>query len=166
MPGPDGGLGKKGEEKVQLWLDRPDEGYSFDRIPDQLNGFKGSSNICDFICYKYPEMYYIECKSTWGDRFDFSMLTEKQHDGLLAKSQVAHVHGWVIVLFASYKQAFVIDIREIKKLEDQGTKSINIKKIDKWQINYKEIRTIPNNRKTYPDYEGEIEEYIPEGALS
>lgn len=164
MPGPDGGLGKKGEEKVQLWLDRPDEGYSFDRIPDQMNGFKGSSNICDFICYKYPEMYYIECKSTWEDRFDFSMLTEKQHDGLLEKSRISHVHGWVIVLFASYKRAFVIDIRDIKRMEDSGKKSINIHKIDSAQIpiSCKEITTIPNNRKTYLDYFGDISDYIPE----
>lgn len=161
MPGTDGGLGKKGEEKVKQWLDRPSAGYSFDRIPDQLNGFKGSSNICDFTCYKYPNMYYIECKSTWEDRFDFSMLTEKQHDGLLAKSSIDHVYGWVIVLFASYKRAFVIDIRSIKQLEDQGKKSINIKKMDKWEIPYREIATVFNTRKTYLDYSGEIEEYIP-----
>lgn len=89
------------------------------------------------------------------------MLTETQHDGLLEKSEIAHVYGWVIVLFASYKRAFVIDIREIKRLEDEGKKSVNIKKIDKWPIKYKEIRTIPNNRKQLLDYEGHIEEYIP-----
>ena len=106
-------------------------------------------------------MYYIESKCTEADRFDFSMLTETQHDGLLEKSQIAYTYGWVIVLFATYKRAFVIDIREIKRLEDEGKKSINIKKIDKWPIQYKEIRCIPNNRKLLLDYEGEIEEYIP-----
>ena len=105
-------------------------------------------------------MYYIESKATENDRFDFSMLTETQHDGLLEKSQIENVFGWVIVLFVTYKRAFVIDIREIKRLEDEGKKSINIKKIDKWSIKYKEIRTTPNNRKQMLDYEGEIEEYI------
>lgn len=161
MPGPDGGLGKKAEAKIEEWLNRPESGYSFDRIPDQMTGYWGSSNICDFICFKYPNMYYIESKATWEDRFDFNMLTEKQHDGLLAKSQIAHVYGWVIVLFASYKRAFVVDIREIKRLEDSGKKSINIKKIDKWGIRYKEIQTVPNNRKHMLDYIGEIEDYIP-----
>lgn len=156
-------IGKKAEHKIEEWLDRPAEGYSFDRIPDQMTGRYDSKNICDFTCYKCPEMYYIESKATWEDRFDFSMITEKQHDGLLEKSQIAHVHGWVIILFLTYKRAFVIDIREIKKLEDQGIKSLNIKKIDKWGIQYKELRTIPNNRKQLLDYEGEIEEYIPEG---
>ena len=155
-------IGKKAEHKIEEWLDRPTEGYSFDRIPDQMTGRFGSKNMCDFICYKYPEMYYIESKATWEDRFDFVNITETQHDGLLAKSDIAHTHGWIILLFVSYKRAFVIDIREIKKLEDQGIKSLNIKKISKWGIQYKEIQTIPNNRKQLLDYSGDIHDYIPE----
>lgn len=154
-------LGKKAEGKIKEWLDKPTEGYSFDRIPDQMTGMIGSKNICDFTCFKSPYMYYIESKATENDRFDFSMLTETQHDGLLEKSQIAYTYGWVIVLFATYKRAFVIDIREIKRLEDEGKKSINIKKVDKWPIQYKEIRCIPNSRKQLLDYEGEIEEYTP-----
>lgn len=130
-----------------------------------MTGFYGSKNICDFTCFKSPDMYYIESKATWDDRFSFSMLTETQHDGLLEKASIDHVHGWVIVLFASYKRAFVIDIRDIKYLEDKGKKSLNIKKIDKWEIPYKEIKTIPNNRKQLLDYEGEIEEYIPHNMI-
>ena len=29
-------IGKKAENKIQEWLDRPGEGYSFDRIKDQM----------------------------------------------------------------------------------------------------------------------------------
>lgn len=29
-------VGKKAEKKIQEWLDRPTEGYCFDRIPDQM----------------------------------------------------------------------------------------------------------------------------------
>ena len=32
----DNGLGKKAEAKIREWLDKPLEGYSFDRIPDQM----------------------------------------------------------------------------------------------------------------------------------
>ena len=148
-------LGKKAEGKVKEWLDRPDDGYSFDRIKDQMTGFYGSSNICDFTCFKSPYMYYIESKATWADRFDFNMLTQTQHDGLLAKSNIRHVYGIVIVLFATYQRAFVIDIREIKRLEDKGVKSINIKKIDKWELPYQEIETVPS-RKQLLDYTGDL----------
>ena len=148
-------LGKKAEGKVKEWLDRPDDGYSFDRIKDQMTGFYGSSNICDFTCFKSPNMYYIESKATWADRFDFNMLTQTQHDGLLAKSNIRHVYGIVIVLFATYQRAFVIDIREIKRLEDKGVKSINIKKIDKWELLYQEVETVPS-RKQLLDYTGDL----------
>ena len=29
-------IGKKAEKKLQEWLDKPSEGYSFDRIKDQM----------------------------------------------------------------------------------------------------------------------------------
>ena len=100
-------------------------------------------------------MYYLESKATWEDRFNFSMLTEKQHDGLLEKSKVEGVFSYVVVLFATYKRAFLIDIKDIKKLEDKGKHSLNIKKIDKWGISYKEIMTVPNSRKQLLDYRNE-----------
>ena len=157
-----GEIGKKAEKKIQEWLDRPEEGYCFDRIKDQLTGFYGSSNICDFTLFKAPYMYYIESKATEDSRFDFSMLTQTQHDGLLDKSKIKNVFGLVIVLFATQKRAFVIDIREIKRLEDEGIKSLNINKRDKkgWPCASAEIRTIPNNRRLLLDYQGDIEEYI------
>lgn len=152
-------LGKKAESKIEKWLNRPEDGYSFDRIKDQMTGFFGSSNICDFVCFKYPNQYYIESKSTYEDRWDFNMLTETQHDGLLDKSKIRNVYGLVIVLFATYKRAFVIDIIHIKQLEDIGKKSINIRKIDKWGIPYIELDTVPS-RQQLLDYQGELR--VPE----
>lgn len=152
----DTSIGKKAEAKIKEWLDKPEEGYCFDRIPDQMTGFYGSKNICDFTLFKSPNMYYIESKATWEDRFDFSMLSSTQHDGLLEKSKISNVYGVVIVLFAHHQRAFIIDINEIKRLEDSGKKSINIKKINSWGITYTEIQTIPNSRKTFLDYTGEF----------
>ena len=150
-------LGKKAEDKIKRWLDRPDLDWSFDRIPDQMTGKYGSKNICDFTFFNGKTLYYIESKATWDDRFNFSMLTETQQDGLLRKSKISHVRGVVIVLFASYQRAFIIDITEIKRLEDEDKHSLNIKKIDKWPIAYQEIETIPS-RKELLDYAGEITE--------
>ena len=145
-------LGKKAEEKVQEWLDRPEEGYCFDRIPDQMTGFYGSSNICDFTLFKYPNFYYIESKATYADRFDFAMITPYQHDNMLKKSFIEHVKCYVVVLFASYKRAFLLDIRDIEDSIQKGKKSINIKSIKKWTIPYTEIRTVPS-RKNLLDYD-------------
>ena len=149
-------LGKKAEHKIKEWLDRPDDGYSFDRIVDQTNGFIGSSNICDFDCYKFPYMYYIESKETEADRFDFSMLTDTQRDGLYAKSKISGVFGLVIVLFTTYKRAFIFNIKD---MVESGLKSLNINKINKWSIPYAEIKTVPS-RKMMLDYTGELDEYM------
>ena len=149
-------LGKKAEEQIKKWLDRPEDGYDFERIPDQMSGMYGSKNICDFTLYKYPYKYYVESKATWEDTFPFDMLTETQYTGLMKKSQIPGIFGVVIVLFASYKRAFIFDIQEIDKRNKLGKKSLNIKKIDKWGIKYKEIQTIPNSRKNFLDYTGEF----------
>ena len=60
-------LGKEAEGKIKIWLDKPEQGYCFDRIPDQMTGFFGSKNICDFTCFKSPYFFYIESKATWED---------------------------------------------------------------------------------------------------
>lgn len=147
------GLGKQAEDKIRQWLDRPEEGYCFDRIVDQMNGFFGSCNICDFTLYNKPYLYYIESKATWEDRFDFSRLTDYQYTHMLEKSKVDGVFAVVIVLFASYRRAFMISIKAIEYAKDRGIKSLNIKKIDNWEIPYQEIKTIPNSRKKLLDYD-------------
>ena len=156
-------LGKDAERKIKEWLDRPDDGYCFDRIKDQMTGFFGSTNICDFTLFKSPDFFYIESKATWEDRFDFDRITETQYSGLLNKSKIDHVYGVVIILFASYQRAFCIDITEIDKMKSEGHKSLNIKKIEKWDCKYKEIQTIPSRKKLL-DYTGEFEVSIYENC--
>ena len=106
-------LGKTAERKIKEWLDKPEKGYSFDRIPDQMNGFYQSCNICDFTLFKSPYMYYIESKATYKDRFDFNMITNYQKKHLFEKSKIDHVYGCIVILFADYKRAFVINIQHI-----------------------------------------------------
>lgn len=153
-------LGKQAEAKIKQWLNRPDDGYSFDRIPDQMSGFYNSRNVCDFICFKSPYLVYIESKATYKDRFDFVQISDYQMTEMLKKSQIQNVFAVVIILFASDKRAFILNIQDIKYLIDSGQKSINIKKLDKWDFKYSEIQTIPNNRKSLLDYTGELLDYI------
>lgn len=153
------GLGKKAEQKIKQWLDKPECGYCFDRIPDQLSGFYGSKNICDFTCFKSPYMFYIESKATWEHRFDLSMISEFQYNSLLEKSKITNVFGLVIVLFATDKRAFILDIQDIAKLKSMDIKSININKIDSWGISYIEIPTA-SSRKTLLDYTGDLVELV------
>jgi len=158
----DNTLGKKAEKKIKEWLNRPEEGYCLDRLEDKMTGFYGSKNICDFTLFKSPYMYYIESKATYEARFDFAMIRgfndpgDKtcQYGGMFAKSRIHNVFGVIIVLFATYQRAFLIDIVEIEKLRLSGKKSLNITKLNEWDIRYTEIQTVPS-RKELLDYKGD-----------
>lgn len=145
-------LGKKAEAKIKEWLDHPEEGFMLYRIPDQLSGFYGSDNPCDFFLFRRPNFYLIESKSTREDRFSFDMITNNQHKKMLEASLIDGVTSYVAVLFASYQKMFLLNIRDIAGLEQIGVKSINIKKIDKWQLPYITVKTIPS-RKELLDYD-------------
>lgn len=154
--------GKKAERKIREWLDHPELGYSFDRIPDQLSGFYGSSNICDFICFKSPYMFYIESKATENDNFPFSRISDAQYSGLLKKSKINNCFGVVIVLFIHRKIAVLLKIEDIDKLISSGKKSININKIDSWDIPFIKIPT-KDSRKQMLDYDGDLITLIERG---
>jgi len=152
-------LGKKAEGKISEWLTRPEEGCCLQRLYDKMSGWKGDNNPCDFLFYRRPFFYYIESKATYENRFDYSMLSDNQHDEMLKASQIDGVKGYVIVLFATYKRAFIFNIQDIDKEMQRGTKSKNITKIDKWEIPFIEIETIPS-RKELLDYNPEQIEKI------
>lgn len=154
------GLGKKAEAKVKQWLDRPELGYCFDRLADQMTGFYGSKNICDFLLYKYPYKYYLESKATWGDRWAFDSLSEYQRTKMLEKSEIEGVRSIVIVLYATHKRAFMFHVSDIQNALDNGTKSLNITKQSKWSVPYVEIDTVFSSRKELLDYTGDFQEKI------
>lgn len=153
------GLGKKAEVKVKEWLDHPDLDLCFDRIPDQLSGFYGSKNICDFTFYKYPYYYYIESKASWGDSFPFSMISENQRTKMCEKAKIKGVRSILIFLYATYQRAFIFNVTDIQNLLDQNIKSLNIKKRVKWTIPTIEIPTI-QSRKELLDYQGDLTELV------
>ena len=73
--------GKDFERRIKEAFEKVPE-VSIDRIHDQTTKFKGSTNICDFIVYKKPYEYYIECKSVHGNTLPFSNITETQWKGI------------------------------------------------------------------------------------
>ena len=70
-------------------------GSSVDRIYDPGFGMRGISNICDFICYKYPIILYAECKSIKGNTFPLSNL--KQYGKLSLKTGIKGVRAGVVI---------------------------------------------------------------------
>lgn len=116
--------GKHFEQVVREGFERV-QGVSIDRVPDQTSGYKGSTNICDFVVYKYPRLYYIECKSIIGKTFPLSNLRPNQYDGLVRKSDIKGVCAGVLIWWVTYGVTRYVPIEAIEAMRKCGKKSIS-----------------------------------------
>lgn len=114
--------GKKFEQVVRESFERV-PGVSIDRLNDNTAGFKGIAGICDFIVYKEPYEYYIECKSVHGNRLPFRNITETQRTGLLQKSFIEGVFAGIICWWIDKDKTLFLPIQTIKMLANGGLAS-------------------------------------------
>ena len=115
--------GKQFEEIVKEGFERVPM-LSIDRIPDQMSGRKGSTNICDFVAYKLPYIYYLECKTTYGNTLPFSNITDNQWKGLLNKSHYPGVFAGIICWWIDRDVTLYIPIETLQTMKMNGCKSI------------------------------------------
>lgn len=113
--------GKQFEKVIQQAFEKIPN-ISIDRLPDQQSGYVGSRNICDFIIYKYPHQYYIECKTTHGNTFPLSRLT--QYSALIKKHCVKGVCAGVIIWWVDKDITKFIPINYVEYLKVINKKSI------------------------------------------
>lgn len=95
-----------------------------DRINDQTSFYKGSTNICDFIVYHKPNIFYIECKTTYGNTLPFSRITETQWNGLLEKSKCDGVVAGIICWWIDKAVTRFISIQQLQIMKENGYKSV------------------------------------------
>jgi len=125
-------------------------GVSIDRIHDQMNGYACSANISDFIMYRYPYEYYIECKSTHMGTLPFSNISDKQWNGMLEKSKITGVIAGVICWWIDKDMTAFIPIQILDVLKNSGYKSV------KWDDVHDnpDIFEIPGKKKrVFYDYD-------------
>ena len=103
---------------------------------DQTNGYIGSSNICDFIVFRKPFLYYIECKSVHGNTLSihsidkknnkevYGNITHKQWTGLLEKSEIDGVLAGILCWWIDQDVTKFIPIQCLKQYRDSGAKSL------------------------------------------
>lgn len=124
--------GKQFEQVIQkAFLKIPE--VSIDRLHDQTTGYAGSSNICDFVVYKKPYEYYIECKSVHGNtlsiygndpKHKYGNISNKQWEGLTEKSSIEGVGAGVICWWVDKGVTAFIPIAELSIARREGYKSI------------------------------------------
>ena len=133
--------GKQFEERVKKDFLRISETV-VERLPDQVSGYKGSRNVSDFIVYKYPNLFFVECKSTLGNTFPLSNLS--QYDELLKRKSIKGVRSGVILWFIDHDVVCYVPIATFEQLKRDGKKSVNIKMLND---NEYRIIEIPSKKK-------------------
>jgi hypothetical protein len=108
------------------------EGSSLDRLYDVMSGYKTIKQVSDFIGYVYPNIYYMECKSHLGASIPLENIT--QYDKLKKKVGIKGVRAGVIVWFIKKDKVFYVPIATVKKLKDDGEKSVGIRHIGKYRM--------------------------------
>lgn len=128
--------GKQFEAKFEQDFSQID-GASVDRIYDTVTGYKSISNICDFICYVYPNIFYIECKSVKGNTLPFVNLT--QYEKMKNKVGIRGVRVGVVIWFYDHNRVIYVPISSIEKMKNDQKKSVNIRLIDRETYDFVEI---------------------------
>lgn len=82
------------------------------------------SNLCDFIGYNYPNIFYLECKSCLGNTFPFSNL--HQYEKLKSKVGIKGVRVGVVIWFREHDKVVYVPVKTITKMKKDEKKSINI----------------------------------------
>ena len=125
--------GKKFEDVIREAFEKV-PGVSIDRLHDQTTKFKGTSaNICDFIVYREPYEYYIECKSVHGNtlsihsndpKHKYGNISNTQWEGLLEKSKIEGVTAGIICWWADKDVTLFLPIQILNQLRRTDNKSV------------------------------------------
>ena len=137
--------GKIFEKKFRAdWLQSmPDS--SIDRLYDSVSGYRAISNVSDFICYKYPHIFYLECKSHSGNTFPFTALT--QYDALSAKVGITGVRAGMVLYMYDHDVVLYVPISTVTKMKADGLKSVNVKMLGTESYANYVIYEIPSKKK-------------------
>lgn len=125
-------------------------GASIDRIYDVTNGYFGLRNICDFIGYVFPNIFYFECKSINGNTFP--LINLKQYDKLIVKKNIKGVNAGVVLWFKDHDKIVYIPITTFEKLKNDDKKSFNIKYLQSKEYFCVEIPTVKKRTFLHADY--------------
>lgn len=131
--------GKDFERQVKSAFEKI-EGVSIDRLKDSMSGYMGDNTICDFIVYKKPYEFYIECKAVHGNTLNFkSDIRPNQWEGLTEKSLINGVYSGFMVWFIDHDLTIYVDVAVLANMRASGLKSLNIRDLDY-------IDTVQSNR--------------------
>ena len=143
--------GKQFEDKFREDVKKSIRDASIDRLPDQMSGWKGSTNICDFVVYKKPYIAYIECKVVEkGNTFNLKRLS--QLNKLAEKRGIPGVILGVVIWFVEKEKVVFVPYFTFEKLIHDDKKSFHINMIGSTEYNNLDVRSIKRRIFLDSDY--------------
>ena len=119
--------GKQFEDKFKTDFSKL-PGVSLDRLYDTTSGYYGIRNISDFIGYVFPNEFYLECKSSTGNTWNFGQYG--QYEKQLAKVGIPGVRVGVVLWMIDHKVVVYLPTKTIQQMKLDGKKSFNIKDLN------------------------------------
>lgn len=117
------------------------------RLYDTMNGYSSVANPCDFIAFKTPKLFLLECKSCHGASLPVNNISDFQRTSLLNadKNYDDMIAGYIIWFIDKDVTVFVraTDIEEHFK----NNKSLNYKKAQDIGYVFKGVK-----KKVFFDY--------------
>ena len=138
--------GKSFEEKFKEDWKKSFPDGTLDRLYDSMTGYRSISNVSDFICYNYPNIYYIECKSHKGASIPFTNIT--QYVKIKQKKGIHGVRAGVVLWLYEKDMVLYIPISTITQMKKDGKKSVGIRSI---REGYNIIQIPSKKKRVYMD---------------
>ena len=133
--------GKEFEAKLKSDFLSTVPNSTIDRLYDPVAGYVSISNICDFIGYSRPNIFYLEAKSHKGASLPFDNIT--QYDKLKDKVGIPGVRCGVVLWLYEKDIVMYIPISTIIKMKADGKKSVGLKALNEGY----NIKIIPSIKK-------------------
>ena len=97
------------------------------RLKDDTSGFKGVSNICDFVMYNHPFLFLFELKSLKGKSIHIGSIRENQIKGLMDSEEKRGIISGLIVNFRDVEKTYFMKMSDFMDyLTTTGRKSVPI----------------------------------------
>lgn len=127
------GRGKEFESKVKEDFQKIPCSH-IERIYDNMSGYKSIKGRADYFAYIYPNLYYLECKTHYGNTFPLSNLT--QYTALLEVAGIPGIRAGVLLWMIDHDRVIYLPVSTIKIMKENGEKSYNIIKhgVDKYRV--------------------------------
>lgn len=101
-----------------------------ERLFDTMGGRMNLKQPSDFIGYRFPNIFYLEAKTTAGDQLPMANISEHQWKSLGERSKITGCISGIIVEFRLSEdeiKVFFVDIYDLKKIRHrEGKKYLNV----------------------------------------